>query len=89
MTAPMPKITPKPLPEIKEYGPHAIEIKDLTFAYNNAGSAMVNSDAKYVLSNLNLTLETGSRTLLIGANGRWVFESSPSFLSLSPFSSSL
>lgn len=69
MTAPMPKITPKPLPEIKEYGPYAIEVKDLTFGYNNAGSAMVTDDVKNVLQNLNLTLDTGSRCLLIGANG--------------------
>ena len=66
-TPPFPK--PKPLPKIPDYGPYAIDIKDLTFQYNNAGSAMVVDDAKAVLHGLNLKLETGSRTLLIGANG--------------------
>ncbi|KAL3939989.1 MAG: hypothetical protein SGBAC_005388 [Bacillariaceae sp.] len=60
---------PKPLPTIKDYGPNAIEVKDLTFAYNHSGSAMVNANARDVLKGLNLTLETGSRCLLIGANG--------------------
>ena len=74
MTAPKPMTTkPKPLPQIKDYGPNAIEINDLTFAYNtNAGSAMSDDNVKNILQGLNLTLETGSRCLLIGANGRYV-----------------
>ena len=68
MTAPNPP-TPKPLPPIAEYGPNAIEIKDLTFAYSNKGSALTDENARTVLKNLNLTLETGSRCLLLGANG--------------------
>ena len=60
---------PKPLPTIKDYGPNAIEVKDLTFAYQHTGSAMVDANARNVLQGLNLTLETGSRCLLIGANG--------------------
>jgi len=71
MTLQKPKITPKPLPTIKEYGPNAIEVKDLTFGYNRGGSAMVKERIPTVLHNLNLTLETGSRCLLIGANGRY------------------
>lgn len=63
---------PKPLPSIKDYGPHAIEVKDLTFAYNNSGSSLVSNKVKNVLQGLNLSLETGSRCLLIGANGRYV-----------------
>jgi ABC-type cobalamin/Fe3+-siderophores transport system ATPase subunit len=61
-------ITPKPLPAIAEYGPYAIEVKDLTFGYNGS-SSVVEDDTKNVLHNLNLTLTTGSRCLLIGANG--------------------
>ena len=60
---------PKPLPTISDYGPNAIEVKDLTFAYNHSGSALVADNARNVLKGLNLTLETGSRCLLIGANG--------------------
>lgn len=70
MTLQKPTITPKPLPTIKDYGPNAIEIKNLTFAYNHDGSPMVTKNARNILHNLNLTLETGSRCLLIGANGR-------------------
>jgi ATPase subunit of ABC transporter with duplicated ATPase domains len=72
MTTPKPVFKPKPLPEIKEYGPNAIDIIDLTFAYNNAGSALVtDGEVKTILQGLDLTLETGSRCLLIGANGRY------------------
>lgn len=63
-----PKVTPKPLPAIKEYGPNAIEIKDLTFAYNS-NSSLKAEEERTILHNLNLTLKTGSRCLLIGANG--------------------
>jgi ATPase subunit of ABC transporter with duplicated ATPase domains len=67
----------KPLPSIPDYGPNAIDIKDLTFRYNQSGSALVSEgDVKNVLTDLNLSLETGSRTLLIGANGRYVNRSS-------------
>jgi CCR4-NOT complex subunit CAF16 len=71
MTLQQPKITPKPLPNIAEYGPNAIEVKDLTFGYNptSASSSMVDDNTHNVLHNLNLTLPTGSRCLLIGANG--------------------
>ena len=59
----------KPLPTIKDYGPNAIVVKDLTFAYNRDSSSMVVDNVAPVLNNLNLTLKTGSRCLLIGANG--------------------
>jgi ABC-type multidrug transport system fused ATPase/permease subunit len=72
MTAPKKFPPPKSLPNIKDYGPNAIEIDDLTFAYNNSGSAMMEDNVKNILQNLNLTLETGSRCLLIGANGRYI-----------------
>ena len=55
-------ITPKPLPKIAEYGPNAIEVQGLTFAYDSNPNVMI-------LNDLNLTLPTGSRCLLIGANG--------------------
>ncbi|MGK3747291.1 MAG: CCR4-NOT complex subunit CAF16 [Bacillariaceae sp.] len=61
-------VPPKPLPEIKEYGPNAIDIKDLTFGYSSTG-ALDRTDERNVLHNLNLSLKTGSRCLLIGANG--------------------
>eukprot|EP00934_Nitzschia_sp_Nitz4_P003924 Nitzschia sp. Nitz4//scaffold49_size126201//20037//21017//NITZ4_003630-RA/size126201-processed-gene-0.88-mRNA-1//-1//CDS//3329553113//3914//frame0 len=74
-----PKITPKPLPVIPEYGDYAIQVEDLTFGYafktgssglgsNSAKGADTSTD-RIVLKNLNLSLETGSRCLLIGANG--------------------
>lgn len=56
------RIDVKPLPKIKDYGPLAVEVNDLTFAYDVR-------KPKYILNNLNLNLETGSRCLLIGANG--------------------
>ena len=55
---------PKPLPNLPDYGQNAIEVQNLTFGYGGS--------AKPVLSDLNLSLPTGSRCLLIGANGRWV-----------------
>lgn len=66
-----PAITPKPLPHIAEYGPNAIEVTDLTFAYSGHKGGMVGDDTnvRTVLHDLNLTLPTGSRCLLIGANG--------------------
>jgi ABC-type bacteriocin/lantibiotic exporter with double-glycine peptidase domain len=64
-----PVVITKPLPTIPDYGPNAIDIKDLTFRYNQH-SALVEDSVKNVLSDLNLSLETGSRCLLIGANGR-------------------
>lgn len=73
MTAPKPFTKPKPLPTIKDYGPNAIEVKDLTFGYNNGGSALAANKSRTVLHDLNLSLETGSRCLLIGANGRYDF----------------
>lgn len=62
-------VTPKPLPTIADYGPNAVEVKDLTFGYNSSGSANVCRAGKHVLHHLNLTLTTGSRCLLIGSNG--------------------
>jgi CCR4-NOT complex subunit CAF16 len=66
MTAPHQKLTPKPLPMIAEYGPYAIDVKDLTFGYNTTGDL---DKVRTILHDLNLTLKTGSRCLLIGANG--------------------
>lgn len=77
MTTAKPAVKPKPLPVIEDYGPNAIEVKDLTFGYSTNGSALVNTNTKPVLQNLNLTLETGSRCLLIGANGRLVTVCAP------------
>lgn len=54
----------KPLPIIPEYGPDAIVVKDLTFSYE-----MPHAEKKCVLRNLNFSLKTGSRCLLIGNNG--------------------
>jgi CCR4-NOT complex subunit CAF16 len=69
MPAPIPsRVTPKPLPIIPDYGTKAIEVKDLTFAYNSHSSLSTDAE-KFVLNSLNLNLETGSRCLLIGANG--------------------
>jgi CCR4-NOT complex subunit CAF16 len=70
MPAPKLSTTPKPLPVIPDYGPNAIEVKDLSFAYRTSSSSFVNDNAKPVLDDLNLSLPTGSRCLLIGANGR-------------------
>ncbi len=53
---------PKPLPKLADYGPNAIEVEGLTFAYDNNPNTNI-------LNDLNLTLPTGSRCLLIGANG--------------------
>ncbi len=55
-------ITPKPLPKIADYGCNAIEVQGLTFAYDANPNVTI-------LNDLNLTLPTGSRCLLIGANG--------------------
>lgn len=61
--------TTKPLPQIKDYGEYAIEVKDLTFGYSSNGAALDDDDERNVLHNLDLSLKTGSRCLLIGANG--------------------
>ena len=53
---------PKPLPTVPDFGEYAIDVKGLTFAYDQ------NPDVT-ILDNLNLYLPTGSRCLLIGANG--------------------
>jgi CCR4-NOT complex subunit CAF16 len=55
-------ITPKPLPKIPDYGENAIEVTNLSFAYDQNPNTTI-------LNDLNLTLPTGSRCLLIGANG--------------------
>lgn len=57
-----PPFKPKPLPTINPYGKNAIEVSNLTFAYDT-------NPEKTILHDLNLTLESGSRCLLIGANG--------------------
>jgi CCR4-NOT complex subunit CAF16 len=64
----------KALPTIPPYGPHAIQVENLTFTYqsdNNRSSSIGPNGAstKYVLKDLNLHLAKGSRCLLIGANG--------------------
>jgi ABC-type multidrug transport system fused ATPase/permease subunit len=74
----------KPIPAIPPYGPHAVEVKELTFSYqqsNNSGggggrtttapsaSSSTPPSSCMVLQDLNLSLERGSRCLLIGANG--------------------
>lgn len=61
----------KPLPAIPPYGDNAIEISNLTFSYRSETSGSSASDERInvVLRDLNLTLSTGSRCLLIGANG--------------------
>ena len=56
------RITPKPLPTVAPYGPNAIDVQNLTFAYDS-------NPSETILHNLNLTLPTGSRCLLVGANG--------------------
>jgi len=69
-----PPITVKPLPTIPAYGDNAIEVQNLTFAYRSdpSGSSLHNPDHaanSLVLQDMNLCLATGSRCLLIGANG--------------------
>jgi ABC-type multidrug transport system fused ATPase/permease subunit len=63
----------KPLPAIPPYGDNAIEISNLTFSYRSeaSGSSASSTDERsnVILRDLNLTLTTGSRCLLIGANG--------------------
>ena len=67
----------KPLPTIPPYGPHAIQVENLTFTYqsdNNRTSIDSNGvGTKYVIKDLNLHLAKGSRCLLIGANGSGTF----------------
>ena len=63
-------VAPKPLPKIPEYGQYAIEVDNLTFGYsttNYAGLSKMGDNL--ILNELNLKLPTGSRCLLIGANG--------------------
>jgi ABC-type multidrug transport system fused ATPase/permease subunit len=72
-----PPTTVKPLPTIPDYGPNSIEISNLTFSYRSTDSSSSYSnsnstsgnDSNDVLKDMNLTLPTGSRCLLIGANG--------------------
>lgn len=61
-------VTPivKPLPDIPEYGPDAIVVKDLVFSYEHQQEE---ATKKVVLQKLNFSLKTGSRCLLIGNNG--------------------
>ena len=53
---------PKPVPKLADYGPNAVEVEGLTFAYDS-------NPNKIILKDLNLTLPTGSQCLLIGENG--------------------
>jgi CCR4-NOT complex subunit CAF16 len=73
-----PATTTKPLPTIPDYGDYAIDIQNLTFSYRSdsaGGSSYVQESSSScptsssVLEDLNLTLKTGARCLLIGANG--------------------
>jgi CCR4-NOT complex subunit CAF16 len=62
----------KPLPTIPAYGDNAIEVSNLTFSYRSDSSGSGGSSNRpdnVVLKDLNLSLPTGSRCLLIGANG--------------------
>ena len=64
----------KPLPSIPDYGENAIEITNLTFSYRATDSSSsytnnTNNPENVVLQDMNLSLPTGSRCLLIGANG--------------------
>ena len=62
----------KPLPTIAPFGDNAIEVQNLTFAYRSdpSGSSLHNPNSNnLVLQEMNLVLGTGSRCLLIGANG--------------------
>jgi ABC-type polysaccharide/polyol phosphate transport system ATPase subunit len=85
----------KPLPSLPPYGPNAVEVKDLTFSYqqsNHSSGASTttasavngsNQPSCWVLEDLNLRLERGSRCLLIGANGSGKLRlSSPAFVAL-------
>lgn len=62
-------VVPKPLPKIEDYGPNAIEVKNLTFHYQKVGVSLDTDKKRNVLHDLNLSLPTGSRCLLIGSNG--------------------
>lgn len=60
----------KPLPEIPPYGEYSIEVENLSFGYSTSNFAGVSKlGDKLILNNLDLKLPTGSRCLLIGANG--------------------
>ena len=52
---------PKPLPAVPDHE-HSVYVKGLTFSYDQNPTATI-------LNDLNLTLPTGARCLLIGANG--------------------
>lgn len=65
-------VATKPPPTIPPYGDNSIEISNLTFAYRSDANGSIMSSGKpdnLVLKDMNLTLQTGSRCLLIGANG--------------------
>ena len=74
-TAAAPPAAAKPLPSIPDYGENAIEITNLTFSYRATDSSSSytnngsNQQENVVLKDMNLSLPTGSRCLLIGANG--------------------
>ena len=64
------KSKPKPLPPIPPYGEYAIEVVNLTFGYSTTNVlGLSEKDETQILNNLDLKLPTGSRCLLIGANG--------------------
>jgi ABC-type multidrug transport system ATPase subunit len=71
MCDPTTQPTVKPLPTVPDYGAYAIDVHNLTFGYStnpDLSTLNVKTNRK-VLTNLNLKLATGSRCLLIGANG--------------------
>lgn len=74
--------TLKPLPTVPPYGDNAIEVSNLTFSYRSdaSGSTLVdpNKPENVVLRDMNLALQTGSRCLLIGANGSGALQLIPS-----------
>lgn len=68
---PAPPAPTKPLPAIPEYGEYAVDVRNLTFGYASSPgqSSLDATNSNTVLNDLSLQLPTGSRCLLIGANG--------------------
>lgn len=71
MRAASESVRPKPLPSIPPYGDFAVDVENLTFGYSNTSfSGLSKTGDNLILNNLDLKLPTGSRCLLIGANGQ-------------------
>lgn len=69
-----PKPKAKPLPVIPPYGEYSVEVENLTFGYSSTNFAGISKlGDNLILNNLNLKLPTGSRCLLIGANGTYLY----------------